>query len=286
MRFLFVFLSFVFVGFAKPIISVSIPPQAYFLSQIAGESVDINTLIPQGSDPHTFEFKPSTLSKLQKSDLYLTIGLEFEEIWIPKLKDNLSKTQILSITNGITYLKSQECHHHDHDDHHDHHDHDKERDPHIWLSPKNVKILASNIASILITHFPQNKALYEKNLKEFLEKVSALDSQIIQALSSLKTREFIVYHPSWAYFAKEYNLTQIPIEIEGKEPKAKELKNLIDTAKKHNIKVIFAQSGFSKTTAKQIANSCGAHIFLTDPLAYEWEEEMLKIANELAKWQK
>lgn len=284
MRFFLIFLSLFFWGFAKPIISVSIPPQAYFLTQIAGESVSVNTLIPQGSDPHTFEFKPSTLSKLQKSDLYLTIGLEFEEIWLPKLKDNLAKTQILSITKGIAYLEGVEHHHHDHHDHHD--AHEEEKDPHIWLSPKNAKILASNIASILITHYPQNKALYEKNLKIFLEKITALDSRITQILSPLKAREFIVYHPSWAYFAKDYNLTQIPIEIEGKEPKARELKKLITTAKKHHIKVIFAQSGFSKTTANQIAKACGAQTFLTDPLAYEWGEELLKIANELGKWQK
>lgn len=281
MRFFFIFFSLFFWGFAKPIISVSIPPQAFFLTQIAGESVRVNTLIPQGSDPHTFEFKPSTLSKLQKSDLYLTIGLEFEEIWLPKLKDNLVKTQILSITKGIAYLEGVEHHHHDHHD-----AHEEERDPHIWLSPKNAKILASNIASILIAHYPQNKSLYEKNLKIFLEKITALDSQITQILSPLKAREFIVYHPSWAYFAKDYNLTQIPIEIEGKEPKARELKKLITTAKKHHIKVIFAQSGFSKTTANQIAKACGAQTFLTDPLAYEWGEELLKIANELGKWQK
>lgn len=284
MRILWILLSLLLSCFAKPLVSVSIPPQAYIVTQIAGDSLAINTLIPQGSDPHTFEFKPSTLAKLQKSDLYLTIGLEFEEIWIPKLKDNLSKTQILSITQGIDFLHSQ-CHH-DHHDHHSHHDHDEERDPHIWLSPKNVKILASNITSILATHYPQNKALYEKNLKAFLQKVSQLDTKLTQILSPLKVREFIVYHPSWAYFAKDYNLIQIPIEIEGKEPKAKELKHLIQTAKKHHIKVIFTQSGFSSTTSKQIAKACGAHTFITDPLAYEWESELEKIANELAKWQR
>lgn len=280
MRIFIAFFTLFLVGIAKPIISVSIPPQAYFLSKIAGDTLSINTLIPQGSDPHTFEFKPSTLSKLQKSELYLTIGLEFEEIWIPKIKDNLTKTKILSITQGIEYLESAEHHHHDH------HPHDEEKDPHIWLSPKNAKVLASNIASILIAHYPQNKAIYEKNLKVFLEKISSLDTQIQNTLSSLKVREFIVYHPSWAYFAKDYNLTQIAIEIEGKEPKARELKRLIQTAKQHNIKVIFAQNGFSVTTANQIAQACGAHTFITNPLAYEWESELLKIANELAKWQK
>lgn len=279
MRAFIVLSIFIFGLCAKPIVSVSIPPQAYFLKQIAQDTLEINILIPQGSDPHTFEFKPSTLSSLSKSKLYLTIGLEFEEIWIPKLKNHLPKT--LSITQGIHFLSSQHDHH-DHD-----HDHDHEAyDPHIWLSPKLVKILAYNIASILVENFPEHKALYENNLALFLKKLDSLDHQITQTLSPIKNRKFIVYHPSWGYYAKAYNLVQIPVEIEGKEPKAKELKTLITRAKKEGIKTIFAQNGFSQSSAKIIAKACGAEILITDPLAYEWEKELLHITQGLAKWQK
>ena len=279
MRAFIIFSIFIFGLCAKPIVSVSIPPQAYFLKQIAQDTLEINTLIPQGSDPHTFEFKPSTLSSLSKSKLYLTIGLEFEAIWIPKLKNHLPKT--LSITQGIHFLSSQHDHH-DHD-----HDHDHEAyDPHIWLSPKLVKILACNIASILIENFPEHKALYENNLALFLQKLDSLDHQITQILSPIKNRKFIVYHPSWSYYAKAYNLVQIPVEIEGKEPKAKELKTLITLAKKEGIKTIFAQNGFSQSSAKIIAKACGAEVLITDPLAYEWEKELLYITQGLAKWRK
>lgn len=282
MRALIIFYIFILSAYAKPIVSVSIPPQAYFLKQIAQDTLEINILIPQDSDPHTFEFKPSTLSSLTKSELYLTIGLEFEKIWIPKLKAHLPQT--LSITNQIQFLPSI---HDDHDHHNHQSDHnDGEYDPHIWLSPKLVKILASNIASILIENFPQHKALYEKNLKKFLQRLDSLDKQITQALSPIKNRKFIVYHPSWGYYAKAYNLTQIPVEIEGKEPKAKELKALITLAKQEGIKIIFAQNGFSKNSAQVIAKSCDAQVLLTNPLAYEWEKELLNITQSLAKWQK
>lgn len=279
MKSFLIFFLFVIGLCAKPIVSVSIPPQAYFLKQIAQDTLEINTLIPQGSDPHTFEFKPSTLSSLSKSKLYLTIGLEFEKIWIPKLKAHLPKT--LSITQGIHFLPSK-YEHHDHDHDHDH----EEYDPHIWLSPKLVKILAENIASILIENFPEHQALYKNNLALFLQKLDSLDKQITQTLSPIKNRKFIVYHPSWGYYAKAYNLVQIPVQIEGKEPKAQELKSLIILAQKEAIKIIFAQNGFSKNSAQIIAKACGAEVLITDPLAYEWEKELLSITQDIAKWQK
>lgn len=285
-----VFIALFFLSiaiFAKPVVTVSIPPQAYFLKQITQDTLQINTLIPQGSDPHTFEFKPSTLSMLSKSKIYFTIGLEFEKIWLPKLKSNLSNTAIFSITKGITFIANDSHHEHHHEHHeHEHHHHDDENDPHIWLSPKLVKILAQNMTAILVENFPEYKALYEANLEKFLAKLDALDAQIAQILSPLKNRKFVVYHPSWSYFAQAYNLVQIPVEVEGKEPKAKELKHLISMLKKEKIKVIFAQNGFSKKSAQSIADASGAKVIITDPLAYEWEKEMLFISKSLAQWEK
>lgn len=269
MRFLLSFLSLIFVGFAKPIISVSIPPQAYFLAQIAGDSININTLIPQGSDPHTFEFKPSMLATLQKSDLYLTIGLEFERQWIPKLK--LSNTKILSINSSI----SNHCtHSHKNHNHHS-------CDPHIWLSPKIVKILSKNIAQILISQYPQNKSLYEKNLKTFLERIDSLHADLSAKLKHLKNRSFITYHPAWEYFAKDYNLKEISIEFEGKEPTPKILNQTLQIIKQNKIKTIFVQNGFSQKSASIIAKDSKATIWITDPLAYEWEKELLNFAQGL-----
>lgn len=262
---------------AKPIISVSIPPEAYFLKQIAGGSLIINTLIPQNIDPHTFEFKPSDLYKLQKSDLYLTIGLEFEEIWLGKLKDNLTRTKILPITQNIPFLES------DHQEEGDHHSDDHKHDPHIWLSPALVKILATNIASILSEHFPENKKLYTNNLQNFLSKIDTLQETIKNQLSSLQNRTFLVYHSAWAYFAEEFDLKELSIQVQDKEPTPQELAQTITQAKQEKIRTIFIQSGFSSQSISMIAESCGATTWVSNPLAYEWEKELLNFTQGLLR---
>ncbi|WP_034583533.1 metal ABC transporter solute-binding protein, Zn/Mn family [Helicobacter pametensis] len=256
--------------YAKPLISVSIPPQAYFLKQIAGDTVEIHTLIPQGADPHTFEFKPQMILDLQKSDLYLTMGLEFEHIWIPKLKNNLAHTQILSIA-PIT--KDPHTHKHSHHLHH--------HNPHTWLSPMLVKDIAHKITQILISHYPQHKALYEHNLNAFLEQINALHQNITNQLKSLKNRTFITYHPAWGHFAKEFQLKEISIEFEGKEPTPQILAQTLKAIKTHHIKVIFVQNGFSTQAASTLAKQTGASIWITNPLAYDWEQEMLHFAQGL-----
>lgn len=260
---------------AKPIVSVSIAPQAYFLHQIAGETLTIHTLVPQGIDPHTFEFKPSNLYQLQKSDLYLTIGLEFEEMWLPKLRDNLKQTKIMAITQNISFIRQT----HDHELHED--DHAHAHDPHIWLSPALVKILARNIASILSEHFPEHQALYQANLDKFLQKISLLQEKIQSQLASLKNRTFLVYHPAWSYFAQEFNLKEIAIQVDEKEPTPQELALTIALAKKEKIKTLFIQSGFSTQSISIITESCDATPWVSDPLAYEWEEELLNFTQGL-----
>lgn len=270
MKKIWIFLSILcFSLMAKPIVSVSIPPQAYFLSQIAGNTLQIHTLLPQGTDPHTFEFKPQMLLELQKSDLYLTIGLEFENQWIPKL--NLPHTKILPIHSSIPTHCT-----HSHKNHRHH-----SCDPHIWLSPKIVKILSKTIAQILIEHYPQYKSLYEKNLKNFLARLDSLNADISSKLKNLKNRTFITYHPAWGYFAKDYHLKEISIEFEGKEPTPKILNQTLQAIKQNRIKTVFVQNGFSQKSASIIAKSSGAIIWITNPLAYEWEKELLNFTQGL-----
>lgn len=267
------FFSFGFIN-AKPIISVSIPPQAYFLKQIAGDSVTINILVPQGADPHTFEFKPSNLYQLQKSDLYLTIGLEFEKIWLDKIKDNLIQTKIIPITQNIPFLKTEHSHQ-DEDEEEEHESHD----PHIWLSPALVKILATNIASILSAYFPEHKELYAKNLQAFLGQIDVLQQTIKERIASLQNRVFLIYHPAWAYFAQEFNLKEIAIQVDDKEPTPQELAQTIALAKEEKVRVLFIQNGFSNQTA--IARNFEMKTWNSNPLAYDWENELLHFVQGL-----
>ncbi|EPO1980945.1 metal ABC transporter solute-binding protein, Zn/Mn family [Campylobacter upsaliensis] len=272
-------LLFLFFGFsflmAKPVVSVSIAPQEFFVKKIAGDSVEINTLLPQNSDEHTFEFKATHLSKLEKSDLYFTMGLEFEKVFLDKFKRNFPNLSIVNTQKNIHFLEFEE--------EHEHHDHDHAKDIHTWLDPILVKTLATNIATALKEKYPQNAKMYENNLQNFHKELESLNSQIDEELKGVKNRKFIVYHPSWAYFAKRYHLEQIPVEIAGKEPKISDLKRIIKKAKEENIKVIFVQPGFPENAARVLAKECNAKITMINHLSKEWDKELLETTKALKK---
>ncbi len=271
-------------AFGKPIISVSIPPQAFFVEKIAKDSVEINILIPPNSDEHTMEFKPQALKKLEQSKIYFLADLELEKILGEKFKSVLKNVKIVNINKGIHLLEGghDHEHEHDHDGHHAEEEHDGHNDPHVWLDPVLVKKLAQNITQALVQSFPKNKEFYEANLANFLKELDQMDAQIAEKLKNIKRNEFIVYHQSWAYLAKRYNLVQIPVEIDGKEPKSKDLQNLIKLAKEKDIRVIFVQPGFPENSAKVLAKELNAQIVSINHLARNWDEELLKSIQALS----
>lgn len=303
---LFISLAF---GFAKPLVSVSIPPQKYFVEKIAASTLDINVIIPAGTDEHNFDFKPATMKKLEKSDIYFTIGLEFERVFADKFQSNFANLQVIDTGKDLRNLKTLHTHSKDeHDEHHNHAGHDEhahgkehgkdehhahkhsnshethsENDPHIWLDPILVKIQASTIAKALIAKYPQNKALYEANLAHFQAELDALNAEISALFEKSKNKKFIIYHPSLAYFAARYHLVQIPVEIEGKEPKTKDLQRLISVAKKENIKTIFVQKGFSQNAAKSLAKELKASVVELNHLSDDYSKNLLEIAKKIAQ---
>lgn len=290
---LFISLAF---SFAKPLVSVSIPPQKYFVEKIAANTLDINIIIPASTDEHNFDFKPATMKKLEKSDIYFTIGLEFERVFADKFQSNFANLQVIDTGKDLRNLKT--LHEHSKDDHDEHahgkderhaykhsnsHETHSEKDPHIWLDPILVKIQASTIAKALIAKYPQNKALYEANLAQFQAELDALNAEISALFEKSKNKKFIIYHPSLAYFAARYHLVQIPVEIEGKEPKTKDLQRLVSVAKKENIKTIFVQKGFSQNAAKSLAKELKASVVELNHLSDDYSKNLLEIAKKIAQ---
>ncbi|EAI4429250.1 zinc ABC transporter substrate-binding protein [Campylobacter lari] len=279
MLLLFIFGIF---AYAKPIISVSIPPQAFFVKKIAQDSVETNILIPPNSDEHNFDFKPQALKKLEQSKIYFLADLELEKMLEEKFKSTLKNVKIVNINEGVSLLEEEQEHAHEKHVHHHHEEHSHAKDPHVWLDPILVKKLAQNITKALSETFPENKTFYENNLQAFEKELDAIDLTIKNKLKNIKKNEFIVYHPSWAYLAKRYNLKQIPVEIDGKEPKTKDLQKLIKTAKEKNIHIIFTQPGFPESAAKTLAKELDAKIISINHLAKNWDEELLKSVNTLS----
>jgi len=154
-------------------------------------------------------------------------------------------------------------------------------DPHIWLSPRLVKVMAQNIYQGLVAIDPAGQPEYTVNLNAFLEELDALDGRLTSVLSALPKdrRAFMVFHPSWGYFARDYGLRQIPIESEGKEPSPGELARIVEMGKEQRIPVVFVQPQFSERSAKVIASEMGAKVVPLDPLAPDWKGNLLRVAE-------
>ncbi len=186
--------------------------------------------------------------------------------------------------------KHAEEHHetgHDHEkgEHHgedahdkDHHDH-AGLDPHIWLSPPLVKIQARTILAALQNADPEHRGHYEANFKAFTAQIDQLDADLKKTFTGKKGLQFIVFHPAWGYFAHAYGLKQVPIEIEGKDPKPAQLKELIQHARENKIRVVFVQPQFSTKSAKLVAMEIGGQVAFADPLAEDWMSNLRRVAD-------
>jgi len=268
MRKILIFILFILSLSAKELVAVSILPQEFLVEKIADSKIDVLTLVKPGNSPHTYEPKPSQMVKLSKAKGYFAIGVEFENVWLDRFKSQNSDLKIFNSDKNITKLLMGKG---------------GKRDPHIWLDPINLKVISKNIAQGLIEIDESNKELYLANLEKLNKELDELDAKIKETLKDIKQRDFLVFHPSWGYFAKRYNLNQIPIEIEGKEPSFKELIAILNDAKKRGIKIIFTQPEFSQKQAKLIAKELGIRLVPISPMKKDIFENMLFMANEIAK---
>lgn len=280
---------FTFLNASKPEITVNILPQKYFVEKIVKDKFEINVMVKPGSSPHNYEPKPSQMKSLVSSKVYFLVGDPFEQAWMEKFKQNAKNTLFVDTTKGIEKIEMEEHEDHDvpteeakHDDHnHEKHDHSG-LDPHVWLDPILVKTQAKNIYEAMVEIDSQNSDFYKTNYEEFIKELDALDENIKTILTPYKDKAFMVFHPSWGYFAKRYDLEQISIEIEGKEPKPNELVELIEEAKKHDIKIVFIAPQFSQKSAKTISKNINANVVAIDPISGNWKESMLDTANQIA----
>ena len=415
---LFLLLNF---AYAQTNIVVSILPQKTFVEKIGGDKVKVTNMVRPGSDPHTYEPKPSQMREISKANIYFPIGLEFENTWLSKFASQNKNMKFVEMTKNINYIEmAKHSHHHHKDEHHEkelayewagifklkkgiytwsfskvegkyadptmkmliikankkddnliksyekqvkdifaknkaktvkynssletnnsfytlNFDEQKDKtifkveikqdgkyifftehmpvefeadehyfkdslnndievltsvpeeeahhgkDPHVWVSPKNVKIIAKNIYDTLLEFDSINKEYYKTNYNNFIQEINQTDKRIKNIFSVLpQNSKFMVFHPSWGYFAKEYHLEQLVIEVEGKEPKPKILQEIIKKAKEEKVKAIFTQREFSDKSAKVIADELKIKVIKETPLAPNWSENLIEMANSIA----
>ena len=256
-------------------VTVSILPQKYFVEKIGGDPVKVNVMVMPGEFPHTYEPKPRQMVDLSKSKVYFAIGVPFERAWLARFVSVNSSMAVIHTEAGIERLPMVE-HHHEGETRHTE---DEMKDPHIWLSPPLVKIQALTILGALQQVDPVNSSTYEANYKDFIAEIDLLHAGLENTFSGKEGTPFMVFHPSWGYFAKAYRLKQVPIEVEGKDPKPAQLMEIIKYAKLHGIKVIFVQPQFSTRSADLVAKEIGGKVVSIDPLAFNWAENLRKVAS-------
>jgi zinc transport system substrate-binding protein len=254
---------------------VSIPVYSYFVERIAGDTVTVRPLVPATSNPHTFEPSPKEMQAAFASSAWVRIGESFEEKLLTIFKEknehfvdlDLSKTLATALINS----SCSHCHHHD------------EYDLHYWLSPKLAKRQAIAIATYLSQTFPKNQKIYEQNLALFLADLDKLDREITELLKPLKNKSILVSHAAFAYFCRDYNLEQLSIEIEGKDPHPKEITRTLMRCMQSDIKTIITQPQYSNKGAELIAQRLNLPLHSIDPYDGDYFKNLKTLAEIIAK---
>ena len=273
---------------AEPVsVFVSIVPQKYFVEKIGGSLVEVSVMVKPGISPATYEPKPKQMVSLSKAKIYFAVGVPFEKVWLERISS--TNTDMLVVNTGVG-IKKRSMREHNHcrgkSGHYKEEKHcglnQEIKDPHIWLSPPLVILQARNILQALLKIDPNHSTVYQSNYRKFIDEIVQLDVELMTLFAEIKQgMEFMVFHPAWGYFAQTYGIKQVPVEIEGKEPKPAELKNLIQYAREKKIKVVFVQPQFSTQSAETIASAIQGHIVVANPLAPDWVDNLRRVATML-----
>ena len=264
------------------IVSVTIQPQKYLAEQIAGNRFVINCVVPANSNPEAYDPTPMQLVEIDKSEAYLRVGgmLGFEVSWMDRLAQNNPDMKIYDTSCGVDMITST---HHCHE-HNDAVVHGCNAiDPHIWSSPRNVRIMAQNMCRALIEIDSLNASYYQANCDKLIQRIDSVESVVSQLLAPYRGEAFAIYHPSLTYLARDYGLSQLCLENMGKENSALTLKNTIDEAIDKGVKVVFVQQEFNPRQVATFARELDAEVVTINPLNYDWATEIIDIAHAIAR---
>lgn len=277
----------------KLVLVASVPPHAWLIEQIAGDDAEVISLIGPGDSPHTYQPGDKQMVRISQADAYFRTGVSFERgAWFDAITDMQGGPQIVDLRQGITLLQMA-AHGHpaeapdaaapnddEHDDHagHDHHGHDTHghqdesaemdgTDPHIWLAPYHLVTQAKTITRTLKQIDPQHAAEYDARNAALRTEIEQTHAEIFAMFRSAWQPRMYVFHPAWGYFAAAYGIKQMPIEIEGKQPDDKQLRDFREQARADGVTTIFVQPQVAGKAAEAIASSIGAKVETIDPLA-------------------
>ena len=253
---------------------VSVAPHKFFVEKIAGDTLQVRLMVPAGASSHTYEPTPKQIIAASKARLWFCIGESFETRALKALQAYNPGLKAVDMKKGVDMINADPmtgcccCH-------------ANSQDLHIWLSARQAKIQAATIAEALSSRDPSQSELYERNLALFCEEMDALDHEIEQTLKQLNHRMMLVSHPAYAYFCRDYNLTQLSIEFEGKDPTPRQLTRILNQARAAQINKVFIQQQYSSKGARLFAKELNAKVVMLDPYSEEYFDSMRQIASSL-----
>ena len=260
----------------KPILTVTLEPLRYFTEAIAGGHYEVVSRVPKGSSPESYDPTPQQLVALSRSQAYFRIGyIGFEQAWMKKLQANAPEMKVFDTSRGVDFIRGEGHWHGDHF-------HEGGVEPHIWNSTRNAIIIAENIYEALCELDAIHQEEYKNRLDSLKETIAQTDANVCTFLENADST-FLIYHPALSYFARDYGLKQISIEENGKEPSPAQLKALIETCRKEKAHVIFVQQEFDQRNAQLIADELDVNVVPINPLSYNWDEEMVRVAQALKR---
>jgi len=262
------------------LITVSIPPQEWFVSQIAGDKAHAMVLAGPGQNPHSYEPGPRQIQSLSASGAWILSGVEFEISLRPKIAALFPNLLIVDGTEGVSFRMLEE---HDDGDGHDHSALEPQPSPlqagegsplvidrHTWLGREPAKILAAHIRDALSLLDSANEAYYRERCEVLVKLIDDEFDRLKVDLAPLYGKRVFVYHPSFGYFLDEFGIFQEAVETGGKEPTPRELYNLIGRLKEEKAAAVFVQAQFPVNAAKTLSSAVGAELIALDPLAEDW----------------
>lgn len=253
---------------AKRTVAVSIPPQRYIVNRIAGDRVEVQVLVPAGSSPESYDPTPQDLMTLSAASAYFEVGdFGFERNWMPRFSEQNPDMLLVNSSSGITRLT----------------DSDGDEDPHVWTSPRSMKVMAKHVCETLTSLDAEGAPTYRANLTRFEAEMDSLDRQLRQLALISTTHSFVIYHPALTYLAHDYALQQIPVEREHKEPSAARLAQLVEEIRQSDARVILLQQEFDDRLVATLAAETGLRVVRINPLTEDWATEMQRVMLEITR---
>lgn len=250
---------------SRPSVVVSVLPQAYVVERLVGEGVELHLMIPPGANEATFEPTVEQLQAVSRALLYLKVGhphFAWEAAWLDRLLSTNRSLRVVDGSRGCPLLPE---------------------DPHVWLSPSCVEAMASGVAAALAELLPEQAPTVAASLGTFREEIAALDAEIRTILAPFHGRAFLVFHPAWGYFAREYGLRQIAIQRGSLEPGTREVAEVVRQAREEGMHTVFVQPQFSSQSAELVAREIGGSVVALDPLARDWPSSLRRAARAIAE---